>query len=64
MKDLLAQCTNEQQNMFKIMYVRDGGRRSVDDAKAMDIKDCVDLMDDDKIDIAIGQCERTIQKTN
>ena len=62
LKDLLAQCTEPQQDMFKLMYGRDGGKRSVEDAKAMDINNCVDLMDDAKIDWAISQCERTVEK--
>ncbi len=62
LKNLLAQCTEPQQNMFKLMYGRDGGRRSVEDAKALAINDCVDLMEDSKIDNAIDQCERTVKK--
>jgi len=64
LKDLLAQCTEPQQNMFKLMYGRDNGKRSVDEAKAMDINDCVDLMEDTKIDWAIGQCERSVEKNS
>jgi hypothetical protein len=62
LKNLLAQCTEKQQGLFKLMYGRDNGKRSVEDAKAMDINDCVDLIDDSKIDMAISQCERTVEK--
>lgn len=62
LKELLAKCTPEQQNMFKLMYGRDQGRRSVEDAKAMTINDCVDKMEDKNIDTAIDQCERTVIK--
>lgn len=62
LKDLLAQCTEPQQNTFKLMYGRNGGKRSVEDAKAMDINKCVDLMEESRIDHAISQCERSVEK--
>lgn len=62
LKELLAQCTKPQQELFKLMYGRDNNNRSVEDTKAMDINDCVDLMDDNKIDWAITQVESTIFK--
>lgn len=64
LKELLSQCNPSQQNLFKLMYARDGGRRSVEDAEAMDINDVVDLMEDKRIDWAITQCERTVEKNN
>lgn len=62
LKDLLAQCTEPQQRMFKLMYGRNKGKRSVEDAEAMQINEVVDLMDESKIDWAITQCERTVEK--
>lgn len=62
LKDLLAQCTEPQQEMFKLMYARDNGKRSIEDAKAMPINNVVDLMENEKIDWAITQCERTVEK--
>jgi hypothetical protein len=62
LKDLLADCTAPQQRMFKLMYARDGGKRSVEGAEAMDINDVVDLMEDERISHAISQCERTVEK--
>ena len=62
LKNLIAQCTEKQQDLFKLMYGRNNGKRSAEDAKAMDINDCVDLMDDNRIDMAISQCERTVEK--
>ena len=62
LKDLLSQCTDKEQERFKLMYGRDGGRRSMVDTVAMDINVCVDVMDDDRVERAIEQCERTIQK--
>lgn len=62
LKELLVQCTKPQQELFKLMYGRDNNNRSVEDSKAMDINDCVELMDDNKIDWAITQVESTIFK--
>lgn len=61
-KNLLLCCTEGQQKMFKLMYARNGGKRSVDDAVKMDINDVVNEMDVNKIDLAISQCERTVEK--
>jgi len=54
LKELLSQCTPEQQLMFKRMY----SHKNLD----LLINDAVDNMEDDKIDNAISQCERTIIK--
>jgi hypothetical protein len=52
LKDLLSQCTEGQQMLFKRMYSHDNLER--------DINDAVDQMPDDKINWAISQCERTV----
>lgn len=52
LKDLLSQCTEDQQMLFKRMYSHDDLER--------DINDAVDQMPDDKINWAISQCERTV----
>ena len=62
LKDLLAQLKPENHRMFKLMYGRNGGKRSVADAEAMDINDVIDEMDEYRISTAIDQCERTIEK--
>lgn len=54
LKELLSQCTDGQQLMFKRMYSNGNLRTSINDA--------VDNMEDDKIDNAISQCERTVEK--
>jgi hypothetical protein len=64
LKDLLSQCEEGNQRMFKLMYARDNGRRSVEDAEKMNINDVVDQMDPERYDWAISQCERTIEKMN
>lgn len=53
LKDLLAQCTEGQQLMFKRMYSHKNMEATIDEA--------VDNMDVDRIDWAISQCERTVQ---
>ena len=56
LKELLSQCTESQQLMFKRMYAHD----NLD----LPIGECVDQMDESKIDWAISQCERTVEKSN
>ena len=53
LKNLLSECTDEQKLMFKRMYCSKNLELSVDDA--------VDQMDNDKIDWAMTQVERTIK---
>ena len=54
LKDLLSECTEGQQTMFKRMYC--------DKNLDLPINDAVEQMADDKIDWAITQCERSVQK--
>lgn len=54
LKDLLSQCTDGQQLMFKRMYCH----KNLD----LPINEAVDQMSDDKIDWAITQVERTVEK--
>ena len=56
LKDLLAQCTEGQQMMFKRMYSHNN--------LELPINDVVDQMSEDKIDWAISQCERTVEKNS
>ena len=56
LKNLLSQCTDGQKHMFKRMY----SHKNLE----LPINDAVDQMADDKIDCAIGQCERTVEKNN
>jgi hypothetical protein len=58
----LAQLPPENHRIFKLMYARNGGKRSVADAEAMPITDVVAEVPFDKIDRAIQQCEATIKK--
>lgn len=54
LKNLLSQCTEGQKLMFKRMYSHNNLELS--------IYEVVDIMDDDKIDCAITQCEKTVEK--
>lgn len=56
LKDLLSQCTEPQQHMFKRMYCH----KNLD----LPINEAVDQMGESKIDNAISQCERTVEKNN
>lgn len=49
---LLNQCTDAQQMMFKRMYCHNNLDATVEES--------VNLIDDEKIDWAISQCERTV----
>ncbi len=52
LKDLLSQCTPEQQMLFKRMYAH----KNVE----IDINHAVDEMEEERISWAISQCERTV----
>lgn len=54
LKELLAECTDGQQLMFKRMYCH----RNLE----LPINEVVDQMPDDKIDWAMTQVERTVEK--
>lgn len=54
LKELLSECTERQQLMFKKMYCH----RNLE----LSINDVVDQIADDKIDWAFTQVERTVEK--
>ena len=56
LKDLLSKCTESQQFMFKRMYSPNNLNLPIDEV--------VDNMDVEKIDNAISQCQRTVEKNN
>lgn len=62
LKKLLSQLESKHHEMFKLMYGRNGGKRTVEDTKAMDIHDVIDEIPEDKLSVAIFQCERTLEK--
>ena len=54
LKKLLSECTEGQQLIFMRMY----SSRNLE----LSISDAVDQMDDNKLDLAISQVERTVEK--
>ena len=54
LKNLLSECTEGQQMMFKRMYSHKNLELSINEA--------VDKMDESKLNWAITQCERTVEK--
>lgn len=54
LKKLLTECTEGQQLVFKRMYSHN--------RLELPINEVVDKMDPDKIDRAISQCEKTVEK--
>ena len=54
LKELLLECTEGQQFMFKRMYCHKN--------LELPINEAVDKMDEDKIDWAMTQTERTVEK--
>ncbi len=54
LKEGIEKCTDAQQHMFKRMYAHG----NLD----MDINDVVDSMEEDKLECAIDQVERTLAK--
>lgn len=61
-KHLIDQCSPKAQRNFKLAFGRNGGKRSVEDAEKLDIKECVDLMSEDQINPAIDLLNRTLKK--
>lgn len=62
LKEGLSQLPNGWQDKFKLMYARDNGSRSVEDAIAMSINDVVDQIPADKLDWAMTQVENSLEK--
>ena len=54
LKDMLSQCTPEEQHKFKRLYA--------DENLDLPINEVVDKMEEHKLDWAIFQTERTIEK--
>lgn len=62
LKDGLARLPESHQRIFKLMYARDNGKRSVVDAEAMLINDVVNALEPEKLDWAMQQVENSIKK--
>jgi len=62
LKSGLHELHPEWQKKFKLMYARDNGKRTVENAVAMDINDVVDQMPEEQLDRAMSQVERSLAK--
>ena len=62
LKDGLSRLTDESHTVFKMMYARDNGKRSVDEAKNMPINEVVDRMPEENLDWAMQQVQRSLDK--
>lgn len=62
LKDSLAKLPKSWHETFVLMYGRDNERRSVEEAKALDINDVVDNMPTDKLDWAMCQVDNSLSK--
>ena len=58
----LAQLNEKEHRIFKLMYGRNDGKRSVEDAKAMSIEDVVAQMPADTLDWAMTQVANSLNK--
>lgn len=62
LKRSMASLSSEQQRVFKLMYARDNGRRSIEDAVAMHIDDVVDGIPSNQLDWAMQQVSNTVRQ--
>ena len=62
LKNGLAKLPEDNHRVFKLMYARDNGKRSVADALAMPINGVVDLMQPEQLDWAMQQVQSSLDK--
>jgi hypothetical protein len=62
LKEGLAKLPTKSHEMFKLMYARNGGKRSVEDSLRMDIDSVVAEIPADKLDWAMQQVQRSLDK--
>lgn len=62
LKEGLTKLPEAGHKTFRLMYARDGGKRSVEDALRMPINDVVDAMPASQLDWAMQQVENSINK--
>lgn len=58
----MAKLPENNHRVFKLMYARDNGRRSVDDAVAMNIDEVIDKMPAEQLDWAMQQVENSLKE--
>lgn len=62
LKTMLAELPESSHRMFRLMYARDGGKRSVEDALTVPVNDVVDQMPASQLDWAMRQFNNTVRK--
>ena len=62
LKDSLSKLPVDWQDLFKLMYGRNNGVRSVEDTKLMSIQDVVNEMSPEKLDWAMQQVQNSLLK--
>lgn len=62
LKEELAKLPESNHKIFKLMYGRNNGKRSVQDAEAMDVNAVVDEMEIEKLDWAMQQVANSVAK--
>ena len=62
LKEELAKLPPDNQKLFKLMYGRCNGLRSVEDAEAMTVEEVVDEIPYQSLDWAIQQVQNTLKK--
>ena len=60
--DGLSALPAENQRIFKLMYARNKGKRSVEDAVLLSVEETVAEIPSEKLDWALQQIENTIKK--
>ncbi|WP_019101462.1 hypothetical protein [Chromobacterium haemolyticum] len=62
LKNGLGKLPESNINMFKLMYGRANGERSVEDAKGMSIDDVISEIPADRLDWAMTQVQNSLDK--
>lgn len=63
LKEGLDKLPASNQRIFKLMYARNDGKRSVEEAEAVPIHQVVDEMPPNKLDWAMQQVDNSFKKT-
>ena len=58
----LYKLSSEQNKLFKMMYGRAEGERSIEDTLAMDLEDVINEVPSHKLDWAMTQVENSVNK--
>ena len=61
-KENIVQLPESNQRLFKLMYGRDNGNRSMEDAIAMEIEEVVNEIPDEKLSWAMEQIDNTLKE--